>query len=70
MADTINADYTSMPCSDCGKTGVAFLKHWGPLVPSGSVGYFCKQDFDARVAEGSKGLPPRPLGTDPVVMER
>ena len=65
MADTINADFSKSPCSDCGKKGIAYLKHWGPLVPSGKIGIFCGEDFKARAAENKAELEPRKLGTKP-----
>jgi len=65
MADTINADFSKTPCSDCGKLDVAHLQHWGPLVPSGKTGVFCTEDFKARAAESEAGLEPRELGTKP-----
>lgn len=41
MADTIRGDFENTPCSDCKQTGKVCFKHWGPLAPSGQIGYFC-----------------------------
>ena len=62
MADTERGDYGNIACSDCGKTGEVCLKHWGPLVPEGKVGYFDQGCMNARNEDSIAGRPPRPLG--------
>ena len=65
--DTSRSNYDGNPCSDCQTTepGAVYLRHSGPLVPQGAVGYFCEDDFKARRKENIAGLEPRPLGTKP-----
>jgi len=66
MADTMRGDFPDQVCSDCGgEKGEVYIKHWGPLVPPGEVGYFGPNCLVARRNENRAGLPPRPLGTKP-----
>lgn len=62
MADTCRGDFPDIPCSDCGKVGEVFMKHWGPLVPSGKVGAFDGDCWQARMDDYNSGRPIRPLG--------
>lgn len=61
LADTSRGDYPDQKCSDCGVIGSVCLKHWGPLVPAGKVGYFDAQCWRARVDDYDQGKIPRPL---------
>lgn len=63
MADTERADFGSVPCSDCGLMTGVYIKHWGPMVPPGTVGYFDGSCWRARLADHECGFPPRPLGS-------
>lgn len=62
MADTSRGDYPNIPCSDCGKVGEVFIRHWGPLVPRGAVGSFDGECWQARMDDYNQGRPIRPLG--------
>ena len=62
MADTMRGDFGDTPCSDCGERGGVYLKHWGPLVPPGAVGFFDGPCFFIRRHERDLGRVPRPLG--------
>ena len=64
MVDTMRGDMPEVDCSDCGKeeVGKVFIKHWGPLVPPGTTGYFGPKCWEARQADGRAGHKPRPLG--------
>jgi hypothetical protein len=68
MPDTMRRDFPDKPCSDCGdiEKGLVYLKHWGPLVPTGETGYFGPVCFEARQRESHAGFDPRPLGTRPL----
>lgn len=63
MADTIWAHMPDTICSDCRQKGEVYFKHWGPLVPSGEIGFFCGCCMQARNEESALGQTPRPLGT-------
>ena len=62
VADTIRGDFGDTPCSDCGGKGNVCVKHWGPLVPSGKIGFFDQGCLNARVEDYEAGRRPRPLG--------
>lgn len=62
MADTSRYEYPDVPCSDCGKVGDVLWKHWGPLVPNGTVGSFDEECWKARMYDYNNDLPIRPLG--------
>lgn len=59
MADTASGIFGK--CDDC-KTEDAHYQHWGPLVPSGKKGKFCKECIDKRSDDLSQGKAPRPIG--------
>jgi hypothetical protein len=65
MADTERADYPNTACSDCGEVGDVCIKHWGPLVPPGEVGYFDQKCINARAEDSIKQRPVRPFGVMP-----
>ncbi|MDP3901833.1 MAG: hypothetical protein Q8Q37_02580 [bacterium] len=60
MADTSHGDFPDKYCSDCGQRGCSFL-HWGPLVPSSTVGNFCDKCMLGRNRDYDKNKPARPL---------
>ena len=60
MADTIRGNFTGS-CSDCGSSE-CIIQHWGPLVPHGKYGKFCKRCWLARVRYAETGQKPRSLG--------
>lgn len=60
MADTERGNFLGQKCSDCGEEGCV-IKHWGPLVPEGKIGFFCPFCFFQR----SKLTEPVPLGVKP-----
>lgn len=62
-SNTVRANFGSIPCSDCGKSGKVHVKHSGPLVPKGKSGYFDDPCFENRIIDYEKGISPRPLGT-------
>lgn len=62
MADTMRADFGDQPCSDCGKRGDVYIKHWGPLVPLGAVGHFDEPCWSDRMEDNRQGHVPRPFG--------
>jgi hypothetical protein len=64
MADTIRNNFPHFICSDCGTLGVAFI-HTGPLVPKGTIGYFCIFCWQQRLDAEKRGEPPKPLGAKP-----
>ena len=68
MPDTLRKDFPNVRCSDCGKIGEVFLKHWGPLVPPGIVGFFDEECFKARRDDYLANRPVRPLHTMPNVV--
>lgn len=59
----MRADFGDIPCSDCGdeEKGRVFIKHWGPLVPPGMVGWFGPNCWAARMLLDREKA--RPLGT-------
>lgn len=61
MADTQRGDFPGIKCSDCGGNGV-FIKHWGPLVSPGAVGYFDEKCLIERRERYNMGREPFPLG--------
>ena len=62
MPDTERGDFPNTPCSDCGKIGGVYIRHWGPLVPQGKVGYFDQDCLMKRRDDSNLGRPVRPLG--------
>ena len=62
MADSERGDFGDTACSDCGEKGEVCVKHWGPLVPEGVIGYFDQRCLNARNEDSIAGRPPRPLG--------
>ena len=62
MPDTMRGNFPTISCSDCREIGNVYLKHWGPLVPPGTVGYFDEKCFEARRGDSRANRPPRPLG--------
>ena len=50
------------PCSDCGQVGNVCICHTGPLVPTGTCGYFDPACWRAREEDEREGRPVRPLG--------
>lgn len=69
MADTTKGDYPFQPCSDCGKVGGCYIKHWGPLVPPGAVGFFDDPCIGERRDASNRGESPKPLGYKKVPAE-
>lgn len=59
MADTATGYFGK--CDDC-KKEEAFSQHWGPLVPAGKKGNFCKKCMDKRSTDLNEGKTPRPIG--------
>lgn len=57
MADTVRGDFSDKFCADCGHKG-CYIKHYGPLCPDSSVGYF-DQCFSERGA--SRNHQPKPF---------
>ena len=44
MADTSRDDFgPDAVCDDCGKKGNVAFKHWGCLIPPGSVAHLCRE---------------------------
>ncbi len=60
--DTEIALFPNIVCSDCGKRGAVCRKHWGPLVPPNTVGFFDMPCWMARVEDYCLGNEIRPLG--------
>ena len=59
MADTATGNFGK--CDDCKKEDAHF-QHWGPLVPIGKKGNFCKKCMDKRSDDLTCGRDPRPIG--------
>ncbi len=68
MPDTLRGDFPDKNCSDCGavEKGLVYIKHWGPLVPPNTTGWFGPVCIEARRNENREGFDPRPLGTKPL----
>jgi hypothetical protein len=66
MPDTMRGDLKGTPCSDCGQSDQTEYKHWGPLVPSGTTGYFCQDCFNIRNKDRAEGREPRTLEVQPI----
>jgi hypothetical protein len=60
--DTEIGQFLDIACSDCGKKGLVCRKHWGPMVPAGTVGFFDAPCWLARVEDYCLGERVRPLG--------
>lgn len=63
MADTILGNFLDIECSDCGKIGNVIYQHWGPLVPTGITGFFCKECMQIRIDFSKKNGYARPMLT-------
>ncbi len=65
MSDTERGTFEiNERCSDCCNPclGQLGFKHWGPLVPIGSVGKFCTACVESRNRDYLAGKEPRPVG--------
>lgn len=60
--DTEVGHFPDTECSDCGKKGGVRRKHWGPMVPPNTVGFFDMPCWLARVEDYCLGERVRPLG--------
>jgi len=69
VADTIRGDFPGIACSDCREIGEVCFKHWGPLVPSGDAGFFCRYCWSTRHEDGRQSRAPRPLGQTVITVE-
>lgn len=47
MADTVLGNFPNARCDDCGTLGCAYT-HWGPMVPSSTIGHFCPECMHER----------------------
>ena len=68
MADTAKGHWQKENCSDCGEFDV-IMKHWGPLVPEGKIGFFCLFCWNEREEDWKEGKEPKPLGAKPPIEE-